>query len=74
MAETRRVSRVAIGADHAGFPLKEQLKAYLNSQGYGLEDCGEFSEEAVDYPKIAAQVARLVADGRCGRGIIIVGA
>ena len=66
--------RVAIGADHGGFQLKEQLKAYLNSKGYGLEDCGTFSEEAVDYPKIAAAVARLVAEGRSERGIIIDGA
>ena len=74
MTEALNVHRVAIGADHGGFQLKEQLKAYLNSKGYGLEDCGTFSEEAVDYPKIAAAVARLVAEGRSERGIIIDGA
>lgn len=74
MAEARKISRVAIGADHGGFQLKEQLKSYLNSQGYGLEDCGAFSEEAVDYPKIALAVAKLVSEGRCERGIIVDGA
>lgn len=74
MNEDRKVNRIAIGADHAGFQLKEQLKAYLNSQGYGLEDCGTFSEESVDYPKIAQAVARLVGEGSCERGIIVDGA
>ena len=74
MVEGRTINRIAIGADHGGFQLKEQIKSYLNSKGYGLEDCGAFSEEAVDYPRIAAAVARLVAAGNCERGIIIDGA
>ncbi|MCK4548071.1 MAG: deoxyribose-phosphate aldolase [Candidatus Eisenbacteria sp.] len=74
MTDVRTVNRIAIGADHGGFQLKEQLRAYLNSQGYVLEDCGTFSEEAVDYPRIAAAVARLVASGDCERGVIIDGA
>jgi deoxyribose-phosphate aldolase len=74
MVEGRTINRVAIGADHGGFQLKEQIKSYLNSKGYGLEDCGAFSEEAVDYPKIAAAAARLVASGNCERGIIVDGA
>ncbi len=65
---------VAIGADHGGFPLKESLIAYLQRQGYRLEDCGTYSAEAVDYPDFAYAVAKMVASGEAWRGIVIDGA
>jgi ribose 5-phosphate isomerase B len=65
---------VAIGADHGGFALKEQLKLVIIELGYQVADCGTHSGDAVDYPDYAYAVARLVADGRAWRGIMIDGA
>jgi deoxyribose-phosphate aldolase len=65
---------VAIGADHGGFELKKQLAEHIRSRGFAVEDCGTHSTEAVDYPKIAADVAQRVADGRAKIGVIIDGA
>ena len=65
--------RIAIGADHAGFPLKEHLKATLRRLGHTLEDYGTDSEEPIDYPPICLAVARAVAEGRAGRGIVLGG-
>jgi ribose 5-phosphate isomerase B len=65
---------VAIGCDHGGFDMKEQLKAYLLELGYHPLDCGTNSKESVDYPDFAFSVARQVADGNAMRGIIIDGA
>lgn len=66
--------RVAIGADHGGYPLKETLKAHLQSLGYEVVDCGTNSTDAVDYPDFAYAVAQLVASGQCANGIVIDGA
>jgi len=66
--------KVALGSDHAGFPLKEILKTHLEKSGYAVLDCGTFSEEPVDYPDIALSVSEAVASGQCPRGIIIDGA
>ncbi|MCC7361741.1 MAG: ribose 5-phosphate isomerase B [Anaerolineales bacterium] len=65
---------VALGADHGGFALKENLKAYLTELGYSVRDCGTHSTEAVDYPDLAYAVARLVASGEAWRGIVVDGA
>jgi len=65
---------VAIGCDHGGFEMKEDLKAYLVELGYRALDCGTQSKESVDYPDFAFAVARQVADGTAFRGIIIDGA
>jgi ribose 5-phosphate isomerase B len=65
---------VALGADHGGYGLKEQLKKVVEGAGFGLIDCGTDSPAAVDYPDYAYAVARLVADGRAWRGIVIDGA
>lgn len=65
---------VALGADHGGYGLKERLKAVVADAGYGIVDCGTNSTDSVDYPDYAYAVARLVADGRAWRGIIIDGA
>jgi len=71
---TRAVSprRVAIGADHGGFELKEVLRrAIAEEMGWEVHDCGTHSTDAVDYPDIAAAVAREVASGRAARGIVV---
>lgn len=65
---------IALGADHGGFSLKEDLKTHLIEKGYAVKDCGTFNSEPVDYPDIAYAVARLVSDGECWRGIIVDGA
>src|SRR3954447_10238364 len=65
---------VAIGADHGGFELKQLLAEHIRSRGLAVEDCGTHSTEAVDYPKIAAEVAQRVADGRADVGVIVDGA
>ncbi len=65
---------VAVGADHGGYELKEMLKGYLGELGYAVVDCGTDSAAAVDYPDFAFAVARLVAQARAWRGIVIDGA
>ncbi len=66
--------RIAIGSDHGGYELKQQLIPFLRSQGHLVTDCGTFSTAPVDYPVIAADVARRVARGEAEFGIIIDGA
>lgn len=63
--------KIALAADHAGFPLKEKLRETLHSQGYEVEDFGTHNEESTDYPDYAAAVGRSVADGRADRGILV---
>jgi ribose 5-phosphate isomerase B len=65
---------VAIGADHGGFALKEELRPFLTEQGYAVQDCGTQTTQPVDYPDFALAVAELVASGRAWRGIVIDGA
>lgn len=65
---------VAIGADHGGYALKEQLKPYLAKLGWQVADMGCHSNASVDYPDYAFAVARMVADGRAAWGIMIDGA
>ena len=65
--------RVAIGADHAGFLLKEHLKQTLQRLGHTVEDFGTDSEASVDYPPICMAVGRAVADGLVDRGIVLGG-
>lgn len=65
--------RIAMGCDHAGYPLKESLKAFLKEEGHEVEDLGTDSEEMVDYPDFCAAAARAVVDGRADRGIVLGG-
>jgi ribose 5-phosphate isomerase B len=65
--------RIAIGADHAGFLLKEHLKGTLQRLGHIVDDHGTTSEEPVDYPPICIAVARAVVQGRVERGIVLGG-
>ena len=65
--------RIAIGADHAGFVLKEHLKQTLARLGHVVDDHGTHSDEPVDYPPICLEVGRAVAEGRADRGIVLGG-
>jgi len=65
--------RVAIGADHAGFLLKEHLKATLVRLGHTVDDHGTNSEASTDYPPICLAVGRAVTEGRADRGIVLGG-
>lgn len=66
--------RVAIGSDHAGFPLKQRLAEELRRLGHAVEDLGTHAAEpAVDYPDHCFPVAERVADGRADRGIVLGG-
>jgi ribose 5-phosphate isomerase B len=65
---------IAVGADHGGFRMKEELKGFLGAAGHRVYDFGTNSEAAVDYPDFAHAVARAVADGAVDVGIIIDGA
>jgi ribose 5-phosphate isomerase B len=67
------MSRVAIGADHAGYPLKKHLSAVLVDAGHELVDHGTDSTESVDYPPICAAVGRSVRDGDADLGIVLGG-
>ncbi len=65
---------IAVGADHGGFHLKQQLIEHLCKRGLALHDCGCTSTDAVDYPDFAHAVANLVGTGTCRWGIIVDGA
>ena len=65
--------RVVIGSDHAGFQLKEALKAWLLDSGHDVEDVGTHSDERVDYPVFGEQVARTVIKGGAERGVVVCG-
>ena len=65
--------RIAIGADHAGFLLKEHLKHTLTRLGHAVDDHGTDSEASVDYPPICFSVGRAVAQGTADRGIVLGG-
>jgi ribose 5-phosphate isomerase B len=65
--------RVAIGADHAGFHLKQELRNYIEGLGHTVLDLGTDSTAPVDYPDNAEAVGRAVLDGRADRGVLICG-
>jgi ribose 5-phosphate isomerase B len=63
--------KIAIGADHAGFALKEKLRQRLIEQGHEVVDFGTASGDSCDYPDYARPVARDVAEGRADRGLLV---
>jgi ribose 5-phosphate isomerase B len=65
--------RIAIASDHAGFELKEHLKAQLAASGHDVVDVGPQTDESTDYPRYARPAARLVAEGDAERGVLICG-
>ncbi|MEW6127359.1 MAG: ribose 5-phosphate isomerase B [Acidobacteriota bacterium] len=72
IAASRR--RIALGADHGGYAMKEELKRVLTELGHEFQDLGCYSTQAVDYPDFAHAVARAVANQVCQLGIMIDGA
>jgi ribose 5-phosphate isomerase B len=73
MADFPQKPRIALGADHAGFHVKESVKRFLRDAGYEVDDLGTQSEESVDYPDYARAVAERVAAGADGLGILVCG-
>ena len=67
------MQNVAVGADHAGFDLKQTLVEHLRSRGVTIDDCGTHSAERVDYPRIVAEVGTRVSNGRAQFGVIVDG-
>lgn len=65
--------RIAIGADHAGYVLKNDLAARLAQEGHDVLDLGTHSSHAVDYPDIAAAVATAIREDQADRGIVVCG-
>jgi RpiB/LacA/LacB family sugar-phosphate isomerase len=65
--------RIAVGSDHAGYPLKEHVASWLAESGHAVYDLGTHSPDPVDYPDYAAAVAQAVLDGRADRGVIVCG-
>jgi ribose 5-phosphate isomerase B len=73
MSDTSQKPRIALGADHAGFPVKESIKRYLLEAGYPVEDVGTWSDESVDYPDYAKKVSARVVGGEDRFGILVCG-
>lgn len=65
--------RIAVGADHRGFSIHNKVVELLKRLGHEVVDVGTFGEDPVDYPDVAAAVARLVSEGQVERGILICG-
>jgi len=67
------MDKIAIGSDHAGFGLKEDVLGLLKSLNVDIVDCGTNTTESVDYPDFGARVSELVSSGAVKRGILICG-
>ena len=65
--------KIAIGADHGGYPIKVELVKFLKRSGYALRDLGTFSGKSVDYPDYARAVAEALRDRKAERGILVCG-
>ena len=65
--------RIALAADHAGFPLKDELARWLAEQGHEIDDLGANGPESVDYPEYGKKLARTIAAGIAERGIAVCG-
>ena len=73
MNSSNQAQRIAIGADHAGFTVKQAIKKHLEQAGYNVDDVGTESEESVDYPEFARAVAEKVAGGMAQLGVLVCG-
>ena len=73
MNSSSQKQRIAIGADHAGFAVKQAIKKHLEQAGYNVDDVGTESEESVDYPEFARAVAEKVAGGMAQLGVLVCG-
>ncbi len=72
-AATKQPMKLAIGSDHAGFPMKGPIIETLKSWGHSVKDCGSFTPDPVDFPDIAAALCRELNAGAAQRGIMICG-
>lgn len=63
--------KIAIGSDHGGYALKQQVMEHLKGKGYEIDDLGCYSLDSVDYPQYGEAVAHAVADGKADKGIVI---
>ncbi len=66
-------TKLVIGSDHIGLPLKNQIRDYLREKGYEVDDIGTNSDQPVDYPDIAERLANQVSKGNYDRGVLICG-
>ena len=64
---------ISVGADHAGFSVKEKIREYLESKGYTILDKGAYSEDSVDYPEFGHAVGNSVQSGESTKGIVVCG-
>ena len=64
---------IALGSDHGGYELKQEIISHLESKGIAYRDYGSFSPEPADYPEYAHIVAHVVVNGECEKGILICG-
>src|SRR5215467_10959805 len=73
MSDTPAKPRIAIGSDHAGFPVKETIRKYLESAGYAVSDLGTSSVESVDYPDYGKAIGERVISKQADLGIAVCG-
>lgn len=64
---------IAIGSDHGGFALKQEIIGFLKKKGYAFTDVGSYDENAVDYPDVAKKVAEMILNGEAEKGILLCG-
>lgn len=69
----RKKKMIALGSDHGGYSLKQEVKAYLEGKGIPYKDYGCLDESPCDYPVYAKAVAKAIVDGECDKGILICG-
>lgn len=65
--------KIVVGSDHAGFPMKAELLAFLRERGHEIEDVGSYDPAPVDFPDIARKVAAAITSGRAERGLMVCG-
>ena len=64
---------IALGSDHGGFELKQEIKKYLDEKGLAYKDFGSYTSDSVDYPVYAKKVVEAIKSGECDKGVLICG-
>ena len=64
---------IALGSDHGGFELKQEIKKYLDEKGLAYKDYGSYTSDSVDYPVYAKKVVEAIKSGECDKGVLICG-
>jgi ribose 5-phosphate isomerase B len=67
------MTRIAVAADHAGFPLKKLVVEYLKQEGFDVRDLGTHNTDPVDYPDFARAIAEAIRSGDCTEGVLLCG-